>query len=199
MAETVLDVEFQFVNGVRERFSIDSLEAARVLIDHLKSDKVFLGQSLIVSEQNCLAAYRTTAIVRIDISGPGTPKWPYMRGAKSVTEVTEEHFESALNDGVLTKERVLASQQPGLRQEGFTVLHLITGQRIIWDVVTASTEMVAIDATQAARQLLNSPSLHADRIDGGLMLINVAHVTRLAFYPGPPKKSDISTLSATRR
>jgi hypothetical protein len=180
-------VEFHLTGGQIDRYEIPNPELATILAEQLNPAKVFTGGPISISESRCLTSYRMQDVTRIDVSGPGTPKWPYMGGASSITEVTENDFEHLCGSDDLAQKRIEAWKTPGSTQQGFTVLTLSSGKRIIWQVDMVSAEMVAMDAMGIVRHLLSASALHGRRADGAAMIINMTDVTRLEFFPGPPK------------
>jgi hypothetical protein len=183
----ILLIELHLNNGQIERFELDDAEHARMLAEQLLPTKVFTGPPLSLSEPHCLSTYRTQQIVRIDVSGSAAPHWPYLSNASSIVEVSEAEFERLCGSDDLARERLAAWQKPGTTQVGFTEIILTTGQRVIWQVTMESAEMVAVDSLSVAKHLLNAGALHGKRFDGATMIINMAHVARLSFYPGPPQ------------
>ncbi|MGO8672734.1 MAG: hypothetical protein ACLQVD_15385 [Capsulimonadaceae bacterium] len=197
MTPPCLTVVLHLAGGQTDCFELDDAASVRVLVDQLNPTKVFSAPSLTISEQDCLTAYRTQQIVRIDVGGTDVPTWPYLGKASSVTEVSPDEFALLTGTEDLVKKRLEAWKQPGTAQQGFTTLELAGGQRIIWQVDMVSSEMMALDSLSIVRHLLGAGALHGLRADGSVMIINMAHVVRLSFHPGPPSTS--TRIASARR
>ena len=188
MSTPYLFFEIHLDSGEVDRFEANSPEQAKTLGDQLAPSKVFSTPTLILVENDCLTTYQTKSIVRIDVSGKHVPNWPYLGNAVSVRQVTDENFLILAGSEQLTRDREQAAREPGTRQEGFTELVLSNDERIIWQVNVSSKLMVAADSLTASKSLLSAGGLHGESITGAIMILNVAHIVRLSFYPGPPDK-----------
>jgi hypothetical protein len=189
MSEPFLLVEFLLSNGNIDRFELTDPQQVKIWTEVLSPQKIYAGPPITLSEEHGLYSYRVQSIVRVDLSGPSTPNWPYLGNAVTVTQVSEQEFEESSNSAEIIRQRREAWDRPGTSQEGFTVLNLSSGERIIWRIKMKSTEMVAIDVATVSRHFFSAGALHGRRSDGGLTIVNTTHVVNMSFHPGPPQRS----------
>jgi hypothetical protein len=186
MSTPFLQIELQLVNGSNQCFKIYDAQNAYLLLEELHPAKAFSKPALSISEPHCLTTYKTQSIIRIDLIGEDLPQWPYMANASSMREVTRDEFINASQSEELSVQRQQAWDNPGRTQEGFTEVELTNGETIVWQLRLISTEMVSADITAFTHHMFDASSVHGKRLDNATTIVNMAHVVRFSFYPGPP-------------
>jgi hypothetical protein len=184
-----LAIEVHLSDGRVEKFLQDNLQEAQHILDHIQPNKLFSQPLLVIAEEYATTVYRSEEVERIDLITDIPLNWPYYHDVSDIVEITPEEFSRRF---VPENYHFLRSGAPPIPGEKFTLFVEIessSGKRLIVQVDThisvSDSQLTPMDRGVFIHQLLSAASLHARRLEGGMILLNPAKIMRVVFYPGP--------------
>jgi hypothetical protein len=176
-----LEIHVHGIDGRVAAFRQSDPEAAGKLLAHIQPARIFTQRHLTISSQHSITFFPCAAVARVDLVMDEFPDWPFHHGVEDVVEITEEEFEQRFHPADRSVGR------PGALAVRFGELELTNGERLFLQAYVYETPLTPVDQAIFVQQILTAPSLHARRLGGGAILVNPAHILRMAFYPGPPE------------
>jgi hypothetical protein len=176
-----LEIHVHGIDGHVAAFVQKDPGAAGRLLEHIQPGRVFTQGHLTIASEHSITFFPCAAVARIDLVMDGFPDWPFYHGVSNVMEITEEEFRERYRP----EER--EAEPPNALVARFAGLELTNGERVLVEVHAREIPRTPVDQAMFVQQILSAPSLYARRLGGGAVLLNPAHILRMAVYPGPPE------------
>ena len=177
-------VELQLftVDQNAHNFGVTGTQAIACLLDRLHPEKVFSTPLLTFQSDSCTATFRTSGITRIDLVSKEPPTWPLHFGLAGASQVTEEKFIEELGRAHSAERR-----NPHVDTAVTLVeLALVNRRRIYVRLETLNSAWNEVGAATMMQRMLEAPSYHFRRHEGGVVILNAANVIHADFHPGLP-------------
>jgi hypothetical protein len=184
-----LQINVSLVNGTTQRFGQDDRPLLHEIIDSIHPAKLFSSPHIVIADTNRLVLFRTEHVVRVELISDTLPlpEWPYLQDALSVHEVPRALFDQRFDPEAYAVTRRDAWTRSDREHIGFTEIHTLDNQSVIWEVRMRSKPLLSCDVIPMITSLLGADGMHARLSNRGVAIINPANITFIAFYPGPPE------------
>ena len=163
-------------------FGITGARAIACLLDLLDPERIFCAPLLTFQSDSCTAVFKTSAITRIDLVSEEPPPWPLHFGLAEARQVTEEKFIEELGRAHSAERREHCVD----RTVTLVELALVNRRRVYVRLETINSAWSEIGAATMMQRMLEAPSYHFRRQDGGVIILNAANVIHADFHPGLP-------------
>ncbi|MBC7807980.1 MAG: hypothetical protein H7145_17765 [Akkermansiaceae bacterium] len=188
----LLNIRLHLVTGEVASFLAEDASAVQTVLDSVRRGRVFSTQSLVIADSIHVNAFPGSALIRVDLfSNP----LPLDMEGHSVgegepahsTEITQEEWLSetaAMRERYPDRHAMMSDEGGRINVYGRTTL--MGGDHIYlqFDVPTPNVS----EQRRFLHNLYSQPSLAFRNNEGGISVLNTAHVIRSTFYPGaePP-------------
>jgi hypothetical protein len=110
------------------------------------------------------------------------PPWPLHFGLADAVQITEERFIQELS-----RARAAERLEEGVNQSLHLVeLALVNRRRVYVKLDKLTAAWSALGAESMLQKMLEAPSYHFRRHEGGVIILNAANVIHADFHPGLP-------------
>lgn len=188
----LLSIRLHLVSGELASFLAEDSSAVQTVLDAVRRGKVFSTQSLVIADNIHVNAFPGSSIVRIELFSNPLPL--DMEGHDAgegepahAVEITQEQWLSetaSMRENYTDRHALLESE--GKRINVFGRITLMGGSHIYleFDVPTISV----IEQRRFLHNLYSLPGLAFRNSEGGISVLNTAHIVRSTLYPGaePP-------------
>jgi hypothetical protein len=165
-----LEILIQSLDGHITTFAQRDPVSIKTLLDQMQPGKIFGQPYLSMMGNGSLTIFPSTTVVRIDLVMPDYPDWEFH------FEFREQAANALGEDRSTTGPRKIYAQ---IDLRGGQTVHLAL------DLHRREEPRTKVDFSMLLQRFLWSPSLHARRIGGGALVINLAQIVRLQFHPTP--------------
>jgi hypothetical protein len=179
-----LEIHVHGVDGQVAAFVQSDAGAIRKLLEQIQPGRLFTQRHLTIAGRQSLTLIPCAAVTRVDLVMEEPPDWNRHFGVADALEVTEEEFRQRTLEGALPEP---ARERPGALFVIGVEIELTNGEQIFLEVHARARPRTPVDVGMFLQQILAAPSLHARRLGGGALVINPAHILRMALSPGPPE------------
>lgn len=179
-----LEVHVHLKDGNVCKFVQSNRETAEQLAASIDPARFFSQKDVVIAGEQSMSVFATQSIVRVDLLGETIPAWPYLFTAKRIVEITAEEFRQRYEQSPYHSRSEMRAEV-GHDATVFSEIELGNYERLFFEVRVTVQEMTPLDRAVFLQQLFGAPALHAERRDGGRMLLNTHHIHRITFYPGP--------------
>lgn len=181
-----LEIHVHLVDGSVARFLQADAVLARRILDLPRPERLFSQPQLLISGPSAASLIPTAAIVRLDVLSAELGHWGAVRDADFMVESHADEYRQHRSDAAPTL-RGLPDEPPPLVL--YREIVLSNGERVYSKtsgLPAPGAERAALDHAMMVRHSLDAPLGHR-RAEGGLTLLNPAHIARLTMHPGPPE------------
>lgn len=178
---TELEIRIHSLDGHVTTFAQNDPVSVRMLLDQMQPGKIFGQPYLSMVGDGSLTIFPSTTVARVDVVMPDYPDWPFHFGILDARELTLQEF----------RERTSSAQEEAKSTTGprrvYAHIDLRDGQPVYLalDLHRREEPRTKVDFSMLLQRFLWSPSLHARRLGGGALVINLAQILRLQFHPTP--------------
>jgi hypothetical protein len=180
-----LEVVFYQADGTIHRYYQDDPAQITHIVQQLHPTKAFSQKQIVLAGTHFAACFNTDSITRIDLVGPDVPHYPHLGSIISVKEVSERELDARNRPRLSNPRRSETMVHTGDRVETVVELGLTDGQRLGLRIMAEAAGK--LDQRQLFQRFSTTTTLHADRLQGGVMILHMATATRFILYPGPPE------------
>lgn len=183
--QNLMEIVVHLVDGSSVRFGQSDARALEKIFHNFQPARLYSNALLTIGDHQSLTAFPSHRVVRVDLIARGTPDYDLPLGIGLVQEVNEGEYTQCISQ-----------QRAGVTQPRFGEIQLNDGSVVYIKVVPDTQEAVelalertpltAMDQPQAfLNRIFNGHGLVAQRLGGGLTILNPAQFARLKVYPDP--------------
>ncbi|MEQ8767689.1 MAG: hypothetical protein RL885_27550 [Planctomycetota bacterium] len=178
-----LSLLIQLASGRKHAFLQTDAEHNKALLGELDPRQLFQRDLLVVAGSHEEAGFRTSEILRIEVSATELPDWPYGPRVTRAEIVDEVRFDG-MRDSLAQLDRSEQSLRLDEEWDGMLELEDTRGDRV-HIAFHAEAIAPALRAT-VLRGLLEADFIHARQANTSV-LINPAHIAAARLLPGLPE------------
>jgi hypothetical protein len=183
--QNLMEIVVHLVDGSSMRFGQSDAHALGKIFHNFQPSRLFANPMLTIGDHHSLTAFPSHRVVRVDLIARGTPDYDLPLGIGQVQEITDSEYDDAITQ-----------QRAGVTQPRFGEIQLNDGSVVYIKLVPDAQEAVelamertpltAMDQPHAfLNRIFNGHGLVAQRLGGGLTILNPAQFARLKVYPDP--------------
>lgn len=188
----LLNIRLHLVTGEVASFLAEDVSAVQTVLDSVRRGKVFSTQSLVIADDIHVNAFPGSAFARIDLFANPLPL--DMEGGTvgdgepaHASEITQEEWlaeTAAMRETYGDRHAILKHEGERINVYGRITLTGGDHTYLQFDVPTPNVS----EQRRFLHNLYSAPSLAFHNNEGGISVLNTAHIIRSTFYPGaePP-------------
>jgi hypothetical protein len=178
-----IQIQIHKVDGSVEIFTQSEAGLADRILNEFQPARIFTREEIIIAGDNALISFPVHQVVRIDLVSEHLHHWILLpKGIVDAVELTESEFRTLLHNPEL---RDLWDQARAQETSMVNFLDLeMAGQKPLFLAMEVIIQAQA-QPPVTTQSPLNVPTLCFRTRTGGIAALNLANLTRLAFFPGP--------------
>jgi hypothetical protein len=179
-----MEIRIHTQSGSVETFCQENPALAASILKRIQSTKVFAANIITIAGDYSLTTFVASQVNRVDLIGEELPLWKYPEDILDVVELSEDEFrERSHLDDPARLERRRRPKQTGESALGFVEVETTGGI----PVLLAAKFKVGLptERLQRLRTLFSAAAVHFRMRQGGVAILNLRNLVRVAFYPGP--------------
>ncbi|MBC8137469.1 MAG: hypothetical protein H8F28_16430 [Fibrella sp.] len=188
----LLNIRLHLVTGEVASFLAEDASAAQVVLDAVRRGKAFSAQSLVIADGIHVNAFPGSSLIRLDLFSNPLPAdiEGHDVGSEEPSHATEITQEEWLSETAAMRE-TYTDRHSMMKGEGGRIavygrITLMDGSHVYlhFDLTTPNVS----EQRRFLHNLYSMPALAFRNSEGGISVLNTAHVIRSTFYPGaePP-------------
>ena len=188
----LLNVRLHLVTGEIASFLAEDVSAVQTVLDSVRRGRVFSMQSLVIADDIHVNAFPGSSLIRVDLVSNPLPLDMEGHGAGEgePAHASEINLEEWLAETAAMREmygdRHAMLRSGGERINVYSRMTLMGGAHIYlqFDLATPNVS----EQRRFLHNLYSTPGLAFRNSEGGISMLNTAHIIRSTFYPGaePP-------------
>jgi hypothetical protein len=176
-------IRIQLTDGSIESFVPADAAEARRIWEEIEPSRLFTHPRLILAGEHSKSVFVSSQIVRLDFVQQTYKCWEFPGGYSDVVELSEAEFIEHAHLGQPSLMAKRKSQTPvGDLLVSFLKLHM-TGGRPVFLMAELPVKLPA-DSQSFMQFLLAGGGFHIRLPEGGMGIINLAHLAGYSVYPG---------------
>ncbi len=188
----LLSIRLHLVTGEIASFLAEDVSAVQTVLDSVRRGRVFSTQSLVIADEIHVNTFPGSSLIRVDlVSNP----LPLDMEGHDVGEGEPAHASEITQEQWLSETAAMRTtygdRQSMLRSDGERInvygrVTLMGGTHIYLQFDLAMPN--ASEQRRFLHNLYSTPGLAFRNSEGGISMLNTAHIVRSTFYPGaePP-------------
>lgn len=180
--QPLLTIHVHTLDSHVTRFRQNDPGEVQHILEQIHPDRLF-QHNLVLQDKKSTTVFPHAALVRIDLVMEEYPDWPFHTNIVQAMELTEEEFDKAYHQATVSGVRP-TQPKPSEVVTTLADMRLANGDQIFARYKFHPRSSTPMDREIMFQHLSTEPIQYLFRQEGGVILINSAHITRLSIYPG---------------
>ncbi|MDR3459898.1 MAG: hypothetical protein P4N60_20915 [Verrucomicrobiae bacterium] len=177
-----LQVHIHKVDGTTTTFEQNAADEASAIIDGFHPAQVFYQEMIAITDKDSITSVPVSKITRIELVCDEFSHLVFPVGIVDAVELTEEEFLALIHDPVMRQQwEQLVTQDASL----VTFMEMQMTDGTCFFLATEKPAEVQSQLWTSKGIALDGSGLCFRMRTGGVAVLNLAHLTRLTFYPKP--------------